>query len=37
MENKVVDALSHRVMLLSVMNVEVTGLERLKGEYESCP
>ena len=35
-ENKVADALSHRVALLSVMSVEVTGFERLKEEYESC-
>jgi len=27
--------LSHRVTLLSVMSVEVTGFERLKEEYES--
>ena len=31
-ENKVVDALSRRVMIL----VEVIGFERLREEYESC-
>jgi hypothetical protein len=36
MENKVADALSRRVTLLSVMSVEVTGFERLKEDYESC-
>jgi hypothetical protein len=35
-ENKVVDALSRRVTLLSVMSVEVIGFDRLKEEYESC-
>jgi len=35
-ENKAANALSHRVMLLSVISVEVTGFERLKKEYESC-
>jgi hypothetical protein len=35
-ENKATDALRHRVTLLSVMSVEVTGFERLKEEYESC-
>jgi len=35
-ENKVADALSRQVTLLSVMNVEVTEFERLKEEYESC-
>ena len=36
-ENKVADALSRRVFLLSVISVKVTGFERLKDEYESCP
>jgi hypothetical protein len=35
-ENKVIDALSRRVTLLSVMSVEVTGFDRIKEEYESC-
>jgi hypothetical protein len=35
MGNKTADVLSCRVMLLSIMNVEVTGFERLKEEYES--
>jgi len=36
-ENKVADALSWRVMILIVMSAEVTGFERLREEYESCP
>ena len=36
-ENKAVDALSQRVSLLSIMSVKVTGFERLKDDYESCP
>ncbi|XP_075640578.1 uncharacterized protein LOC142612363 [Castanea sativa] len=36
-ENKVADALSRRVSLLSVVSVKVTGFERLKDDYESCP
>ena len=35
--NKATDALSQRVSLLFVMSVKVTGFERLKGDYESCP
>ena len=36
-ENKAADALSRRVSLLSIMSVKVTGFERLKDDYESCP
>ena len=36
-ENKVADALSHRVTLLSVMSTKVIGFEKLQEEYESCP
>ena len=36
-ENKVVDALSRRVSLLSVMSVKVTGFKRLNDDYESRP
>ena len=36
-ENKAVDALSRGVSLLSIMSVKVTGFERLKDDYESCP
>jgi len=36
-ENKVVDVLSRRVMILVATSVEVTGFERLREEYESCP
>ena len=36
-ENKVTDALSRCVMILLAMSAEVTGFERLKDEYESCP
>ena len=36
-ENKVVDALSRRVSLLSIMSVKVTGFKQLKDDYESCP
>ena len=35
MGNKTADVLSCRVMLLSIISVEVTGFERLKEEYES--
>jgi len=37
MENKTANALSRRVMLLSMISVEINGFERLKEEYESCP
>ena len=36
-ENKVADALSRRVTLLSVMSTKVIGFEKLQEEYESCP
>ena len=36
-KNKAADALNQKVSLLSVMNVKVTGFERLKDDYESCP
>ena len=36
-ENKAANALSRRVSLLSIMSVKVTGFERLKDDYESCP
>ena len=36
-KNKAADALSRRVSLLSIMSVKVTGFERLKDDYESCP
>jgi len=36
-ENKVADVLSRHVMILAVMSAEVTGFERLKEEYASCP
>uniref|UniRef100_A0A2N9GB76 RNA-directed DNA polymerase n=1 Tax=Fagus sylvatica TaxID=28930 RepID=A0A2N9GB76_FAGSY len=36
-ENKVADAFSRRVTLLSMMSTNVTGFERLRDEYESCP
>jgi len=36
-ENKVVDALSRRVMTLVTMSTEVIGFERLREEYDSCP
>ena len=36
-ENKVADALSRRISLLVAMNVETTGFERIREEYESCP
>ena len=36
-ENKATDALSQKVSLLFVMSVKVTGFERLKDDYKSCP
>uniref|UniRef100_A0A2N9IG07 RNA-directed DNA polymerase n=1 Tax=Fagus sylvatica TaxID=28930 RepID=A0A2N9IG07_FAGSY len=36
-ENKAADALSRRVTLLSMMSTNITGFERLRDEYESCP
>ena len=36
-ENKAADALSRRVSFLSIMSVKLTGFERLKDDYESCP
>ena len=35
-ENRVADALSQCVMMLSTMRVEVVGLERLKEAYADC-
>jgi hypothetical protein len=35
-ENKVADALSRRVTLLSMVSTKVTGFEKLRDEYESC-
>ena len=36
-ENKAADAQSQKVSLLSIVSVKVTGFERLKNDYESCP
>ena len=36
-ENKVADALSHRVSILVAISNEVTGFERIKNDYESYP
>jgi len=36
-ENKVVDALTRRRALLSVMSTEVVGFEKIKDTYESGP
>ena len=36
-ENKVADALSRRVSILVAVSNEVTGFERIKNDYESCP
>lgn len=35
-ENKPVDALSHKVSLLQTMSIKVTGFERLTEDYETC-
>ena len=35
--NKVADALSRRVTLLSMVSTKVIGFEKLQDEYESCP
>jgi len=36
-ENKVADALSRRLMILVAISIKITGFERLKEGYESCP
>lgn len=36
-ENKAVDVLSRKVVLLHTMSVQVTGFKKLKEDYESCP
>ena len=36
-ENKVTDALSRHVSILVAINNEITGFERIKNDYESCP
>ena len=36
-ENKTANALSQKVSLLSIISIKVTGFERLKDDYESCP
>ena len=36
-ENKVADALSRRMSILVAVSHEVTGFERIKNDYESCP
>jgi hypothetical protein len=36
-DNKAADALSRRMILLSKMNAEVIGFDKIKTEYESCP
>jgi hypothetical protein len=35
-EKEAVDTFSRRISLLSIMNIEVTGFERLKEDYGSC-
>jgi len=36
-ENKVANALSHRVCFLKQLSAEVVGFERIKEEYKLCP
>lgn len=36
-DNKVADALSRKVALMQSMSVTVTGFERMKDEYSTCP
>ena len=36
-ENKVADALSRRVSILTATSSEVTGFERIKNDYDSYP
>ena len=36
-ENKVTDALSRRIFILTKMSMVVNNFEKLKAEYESCP
>ncbi|GFZ15624.1 hypothetical protein Acr_25g0000330 [Actinidia rufa] len=36
-ENKAADTLSRRAFLLSLLDANVVGFERLKEDYESCP
>ena len=36
-DNKVADAFSHKLFLLSIMSFEVTGFKKLKEDYESRP
>ena len=36
-ENKVTDARSRRMSILIAISNEVTGFERIKNDYESCP
>ena len=36
-KNKVVDALSRRIFILTKMSTVINGLKKIKTEYESCP
>lgn len=36
-DNKVADALSRKIALMQSMSVTVTGFERMKDEYSTCP